>query len=504
MASMTIQQAYELALQHHRAGRLRDAESLYRQILTFQPDHPNARIDLGTSLRQQGRFEEAFTELRLVLMARPDLPELHASLGNYFLAKRQWHEAADAFREAIRLLPAYALAHNNLGMALQNQGRTDEAIVAYRRALALQPDFVDAYTNLGTAFWEMAEWDSARDAYESALAIQPTDAKARMNLGLCLLLHGDFERGWEAYEARRCVKEVCPETPLGEPLWDGRPLNDRTILLHSEQGLGDTIQFVRYAPLVAALGGVVVLRCQAELKRLMTGQAGISQVVADTDPSPDCDVRFPLLSLPRLFRTIEQTIPNAVPYLIPDSSRVEHWRGKVSHGRPGLNVGIVWAGNPSHRYDRRRSIALSKLAPLARTTGVWFFSLQKGEAAAQARTPPLELRLTDWTSELHDFVDTAALVASLDLIISVDTAVAHLAAALGKPVWMLLPFVPDWRWMRDRSDSPWYPTLRLFRQSSSPNDWDEPIARVARELEVLARRKADNPDLRFAVDSHES
>ncbi|HXE51654.1 MAG TPA: tetratricopeptide repeat-containing glycosyltransferase family protein [Tepidisphaeraceae bacterium] len=484
MPELTLQDAYELAVRHHRAGELEQAESLYRQILAVAPDHPNARVDLGTALRQQGRFEEALVELERVMSARPDLPEVHAAMGNFHLARRDFAPAAAAFRRALDLLPGFAIARNNLGRALQEMGDVDGAIAEYQRVLRLEATFADAHLNLGTAYWEKGLFSEAGREYERALALQPADSRTRMNLGLLWLLDGDFARGWEAFEARRegIADKFTP--PAGQPLWDGSPLNGRTILLHNEQGLGDTIQFIRYAPMVASRRGRVVVRCQTELVRLLNGQLGIDQVIGPDVPLPAFDGYCPLPSLPRIFATDQSTIPAGVPYLSPDSTIVSRWQRRLSESGGKLNVGFVWAGNPANPSDRRRSLHLSALSILSRMPGIRWVTLQKGPAAEQAKTAAGELDLIDWTAELHDLADTAALVASLDLVISVDTAVAHLAGALGKPVWVLIPFVPDWRWMLGRPDSPWYPTMRLFRQSEVGN-WKQPIEQIAGELNHL-------------------
>jgi hypothetical protein len=268
---------------------------------------------------------------------------------------------------------------------------------------------------------------------------------------------------------------------FAEPPWDGRPLEGRTLLLHAEQGFGDAIQFIRYLPLAAERGGRIIIECQAQLQRLFQINAGGSQIVASGQPMPDFDSHCPLLSLPWVFGTTLASVPDIVPYLRADAENVGSWRQRLAEHSQVVKVGLVWSGNPAHKNDRCRSMTLARLAPLAQTRGVRFFSLQKGEAATEARTPPPGMELIDWTEELTDFADTAALIAHLDLVIAVDTAVAHLAGAMGKPVWTLLPFVPDWRWLLEREDSPWYPSMRLFRQPFW-GDWDSVIERVADEL----------------------
>jgi len=268
-----------------------------------------------------------------------------------------------------------------------------------------------------------------------------------------------------------------------KPQWDGRALEGRTLLLHAEQGLGDAIQFIRYLPLMSQRGGRIIIECYAELQRLFQIMAGRCQIVACGQPLPAFDLHCPLLSLPRVFGTTLSNIPHVVPYLHPDAEEARKWHHRLLWQSRLVNVGLAWMGNPAHKNDRSRSIKLARLAPLGQVPGVRFFSLQKGEAAAETKTPPSGMELVDWTQELKDFADTAGLIANLDLVIAVDTAVVHLAGAMGKPVWTLLPFVPDWRWLLEREDSPWYPTMRLFRQNSW-GDWDSVITRVVDALSL--------------------
>jgi hypothetical protein len=309
------------------------------------------------------------------------------------------------------------------------------------------------------------------------------------NLALMLLTHGDFERGWREYEWRWRVRELNMEFKAAGPQWDGSDLAGRQILLFAEQGLGDAIQFVRYIPQVSQRGGKIALAVQGELIRLLRGTGGdrneisrsVETWVAFGEETPGYDVYCPLLTLPKVFGTTLSNIPADTPYLFADEAMAAQWKSRMpSDDR--LKVGLVWAGRPKHINDRNRSIAAGKLAPLARAENVWFCSLQKGPIARPEDRPPFEL--ADWTSELNDFADTAALIANLDLVICADTAVAHLAGAMGKRVWVLIPYLPDWRWMLDRTDSPWYPTMRLFRQPR-PGDWETVMQQVATELNSL-------------------
>ena len=338
--------------------------------------------------------------------------------------------------------------------------------------------------NLGNVHQKSPRRGAGDRLYRRALELRPGEPEVRVALASTFLLSGDFAQGFPLYEARW-------ETPAGramartfaQPLWDGSPLAGRRILLHAEQGLGDTIQFIRYVPLVKEMGGVVSVLCPPELRRLLTGQLGIEQIVTDLNALPAFDVHCPILSLPRVLRTTLHSIPARVPYLTVDPTMSRAWQQRLDAAPKGLKVGLVWAGSPKHRKDHQRSIPPEELAPLAAVGGVRFISLQKGDASSTR----IGLNLVDWTAELTDLADTAALIANLDLVICVDTAVAHPAGACrAAPVWLLLPFAPDWRWMWDRADSPWYPTMRLFRQSS-PGNWAGVIAGVVDALLRLSR-----------------
>ena len=333
---------------------------------------------------------------------------------------------------------------------MKDQGKLDEAVACYHRALELKPDYADAH----------------------------------LNLSLSSLLTGDFRRGWPEYQWRWKTKR-WQQRDRPQPLWDGQPLQGRTILLHAEQGLGDTIQFIRYAPLVKQAGATVLVECQQPLVRLLAGCRGVDALIGRGDDLPPYDVQAPLLSLPGIFRTSLQTIPVDVPYLFADPGLIAHWRGELGP-IAGARIGIAWRGNPEHRNDRTRSLSLRCFESLAGLPGIRLLSLQKGAGAEQLQEARDHFPVTDLGSRLEDFMDTAAVLANLDLVIACDTAVAHLAGALGAAVWVALPFVPDWRWLLDRSDSPWYPTMRLFRQRT-PGDWAGVFQEIKAELCVQHR-----------------
>jgi hypothetical protein len=455
MAQLTIQQAFDLAVRQHQAGRLHEAESLYRQIVAIDSGFFKAHCNLGLVLAAQGRLDEAIAAYRAATAIHPNLAEAHNNLGNALKEKGELDEAIAVFRRALALKPEYAEAHNNLGAALLAQGHIDEAIAAHRQAVAFDPRVPDIH----------------------------------YNLSLDLLTRGDLQQGWEEYEWRWKLPSFQPYLRrFSQPLWDGSPLDGRTILLYAEQGYGDAIQFIRYVPLVAQRGGKIVIECGVELRRLFQSMAGICQIVVRAERLPAFDVHAPLLSLPRIFGTTLNNVPDSVSYLSADPADITAWGRRMDRLEPAVKVGLAWAGRPTHLNDANRSIKLAMLAPLAKVSGVRFFSLQKGAAAEQVASDALSagIELIDFAGDLNDYADTAALIANLDLVIAVDTSVVHLAGAMGKLVWVLLPFVPDWRWTMTGERSPWYPTARLFRQASR-GDWTSVIRRVVEGLSLWAQ-----------------
>ncbi|MDR3511696.1 MAG: tetratricopeptide repeat-containing glycosyltransferase family protein [Caulobacteraceae bacterium] len=447
--------------------------------------------NLGGLLRA-GRFVEAEAVCRRILAGRPGHAETLNNLANILEELDRKAEAEVAYRQAIEARPDFAAAHYNLGLLLQAERRLEAAEAAYRDALAVRPDLVQAHNNRGAALRDLRRLDEALAAFEAAVRLRPDYADAQFNLAMCRLAMGDYARGWAQYEWRWRIRQAWAARPAPPQLpWLGRePVAGQTILLRAEQGLGDTLQFCRYAPLVADLGARVVLEVQPGLERLLARLAGVGQVVTQGGRWPAFDRHAPLMSLPLALGTELESVPAATPYLSADPEAAAQW-GRRLAGPPGLRVGLVWAGasRPDQPIaagvDRRRSLSLDALAPLAAVRGARFFSLQKGVAAGQladaARRGWDGPAIADHTAALNDFADTAALVANLDLVISCDTSVAHLAGAMGKPVWILSRFDGCWRWLSGRDDSPWYPTARLFRQAA-PGDWPEVVARVAAAL----------------------
>jgi tetratricopeptide (TPR) repeat protein/glycosyltransferase involved in cell wall biosynthesis len=469
-------------------GKHDETVETLRSLVALRPDDADALNSLAMGLKNQRKLDEAAESLRRALALRPDFAEAHSNLGIVLGERGEHAEAVESLRRAVALKPDYAEAHSNLGVALRNQDELGEALASFRRAVAVKPDYADGYRNLGVVLGDLGALDEALASYWRAVEEKSDYADAYFGAALALLLKGDLEQGFSHYEWRwKCPQFASADRRFVQPCWDGGPLNGRTILLHAEQGLGDTLQFVRYAPLVAARGGRVVVECQAELAPLLQGLGGASQVVARGEPLPLFDLHAPLLSLPHLLGTTLETVPAEAPYLRAAPDRADAWAEYLDRAveATGLRVGLVWAGNPDHKGDRHRSMSLGALAPLARVPGVQFVALQKGAGAAQAEAPPDGMTLTNLGPLLADFADTAAVLEQLDLVITVDTSVAHLAGALGRPVWVLLAFAPDWRWLRQRDDSPWYPTARLFRQERH-GDWEGVLARVASALSEAA------------------
>lgn len=470
------------ALAHQQAGRYGEAERLLYRALALAPGSAAIQLLLGDLFRTQNRHDAALQCCLAAVELAPDLAAAHNNLGNAYSDLGRLREAEAEFRRALALDNGLPEAHFSLGLALQTQDRQGEAIACYREALRRDPRFAPAALNLGFLLEARQEVDAAIEAYAAAVAADGGLVEAHVNLGMQLLLAGRFAEGWDEYEWRLRYPEYSgADAAATAPRWDGGALSGRAILLDAEQGFGDAIQFLRYAPLVAARGGRVIVRCAPELQGLAGRMPGVASVVRRGEPLPAFDAYCPLPSLPRVFGTALESVPASVPYVNAEPARAARWRARLAEADGHCRVGLVWASQSKHRTAAAKSVALEALAPLGAAPGVRFYSLQMGEAARQALRPPAGMRLTDLSGELADFDDTAAAVAGLDLVISVDTAVAHLAGALGKPAWTLLKFAPDWRWLLGREDSPWYPTMRLFRQQRA-GDWGQPLARLHEAL----------------------
>ena len=458
-----------------------DAETALREALRWRPDAAHAHNNLAIVLRRTNRPAEAIASSQRAVELVPDFAAAHNNLGLSFLDANRLDEGTAALREALRLQPDFAHAHNNLAIAHWRKGRLDDAAASYREALRLQPDFPEALNNLGNTLADQGRFDEALALFDRAEQIKPGYFDPRWNRSLVWLLQGDLERGFPEYEARFELKHFQVRRPE-QPRWDGGDLAGRTILLHPEQGLGDTLQFVRYLPLVKARGGRVVFECPRPLLRLLAGVAGADQVVPQGGPLPPFDVHLSLISLPAVLGPRFDAIPAQVPYLRADPVLVKRWRAALA-SRDGFKVGIAWQGSSQYRKDHTRSIPLVRFAALARVPGVRLISLQKGHGSEQVAR--VDFRVADLGADLDGtagpFMDTAAVMSCLDLVVTSDTAIPHLAGALGVPTWVALPTVPDWRWLLGRDDSPWYPTLRLFRQER-PGDWASVFERIASAL----------------------
>jgi tetratricopeptide (TPR) repeat protein len=460
-------------------GRLDEAIACYRKALALRPDAPATLDNLAAALRGQGDLAAAQASYEQALALAPGRVESHIGLGVVSRESGRPEEAAAHYRRALALAPDHPEARNNLAVVLVDLDRPEEAAGHYRQVLAQQPNRAETHNNLGIALERQGGYAEAIACYDRALILAPNYAEAHFNRAHALLATERFDEGWREYEWRFAVARY--ERGFDRPLWSGEPLAGQTILIHAEQGFGDTLQFVRYIAAVAGCGGRVVLEAPQLLVRLLRTTAGIVDVVAAGDPLPDFDCHCPLLSLPRVFNTGLATIPAAVPYLSLPAETSAAWAGRIATA-PGLRVGVAWSGSLVGVVDRR-PIDLRLLQPLSQIPGVSWFSLQVGE---QSRDLALLDRpdIADLSPWLTDFAETAAAVCHLDLVISIDTSVAHLAGALGRPTWILLPYNADWRWLGQREDSPWYPTARLFRQQR-PGDWAGVIGALGAALAPL-------------------
>ena len=578
---LTIAQAFDSAVQHHRAGQLPQAEQLYRQVLRVDPQHVRALHLLGLLTHQAGRSDLAVEYISQALRLKPDFAEAHCNLGMALAKQDKLAEAVVCYEQALRIKPDHAEAHNNLGNALRKQGKLDEAVNSYLQALRFKPDTAETHCNLGVALHLQGNPTAAVACFQQALRLKPNYAEARHNLGLALarlvslteaidghhqtlrlepdcaeaycslgvallqqgmqreavayyeqalrlkpnyaqahsnlgvalaelgrlkdavaccqealrhepdyaeahvnvayfsFLQGNFTEGWPEHEWRWKRRDISPPA-FEQPRWDGSSLQGQTILLFAEQGLGDTLQFVRYAPIVKQTGATVMVQCPGPLLRLLATCAGIDRLVTEDGEPPSFQVQSSLLSLPWVFGTTLATIPANIPYLSADPDLRTQWQQRLGVIE-GFKVGIAWQGNQQHALDQRRSVPLRTFAPLAGISGVRLVSLQKGPGREQLSELADRMEVLDLADELVDFADTAALMSNLDLVITVDTAVAHLAGAMGLPVWVVLPLFPDWRWLLDRDDSPWYPSMRLFRQTAW-GEWEGVFKRLTDAL----------------------
>lgn len=473
-----------IGIAHHQAGRLPEAEACYQQVLHADPANADGLHYLGLVAHQVGKNEIAIELFDKALASRPGYAEAWSNRGLALHDLGRYEDAIASYDHALSARPAFAEASFNRGNALQQLGRVSEALASYDAALAIQPGYWEVLGNRGNALQKLNRYEEACASYERSLAIEPSFADAHWNLGLCRLTCGDFANGWPEIEWRWQTREFSAHRrDFSQPLWLGcQSIAGRTILLHAEQGLGDTLQFCRYAPLVAALGAVVLLEVQGALLPLLGGLGGVSRLLAQGETLPAFDFHCPLLSLPLAFGTTVASIPAPIPYVRADAALAAQWRARLGEKR-APRIGITWSATRATAYGIARSIPLAEFLKII-PPGAQCVSLQKDldeeeRALIESRAVILHFGT--------GFADTAALVESMDLVVSVDTSIAHLAGAMGKPVWILMPRAGDWRWMRDREDSPWYPTARLYRQPVA-GDWASVVKRVGEDLARLPFR----------------
>ncbi|HEV3137678.1 MAG TPA: tetratricopeptide repeat-containing glycosyltransferase family protein [Pirellulales bacterium] len=522
----SIPETLKAGLAAHRAGRLVEAEYMYRRVLEAQPNHAGAfhllgllafqmgkhemaaqlvndairfdafkaifPADLGEIYRTLGKIPEAIAAYRQSLRLNFEAPDAHTNLGTLLQAHGDLNEAVTCYREALELDPQYAPAHHNLGAALTAQGQWVEAQAAFEACVRLTPDDAQSYLDLGHCLQSQGKLLEAVACYQKAIRLQPNSAEAHYRCGMARLLGGNFAAGWPEYEWGQQPR--LAERRFSQRTWNGADLRGRRILIHTLCPLADTLQFIRYVPLVQQRGGVVTVEVEPVLLPLME-QSGFTPAIAVGGPTPACDVQVSLLSLPRIFGTTLDSIPAAVPYLAAPGDLIRTWHNTLA-GFGGFRVGIVWQGDPAGDAEGFRSIPLAEFLPLAQVPGVTLISLQKKDSLDRLSALGGAFSVVDLGQQLDEahgaFMDTAAVMRNLDLVITSDSAAAHLAGAMGVPVWIALSFAADWRWLEERADSPWYPSARLFRQSV-PGQWGDVFQNLADALAQAVLKRSPSP-----------
>lgn len=521
--------SYGLGMSLYLRGRAPEAVDWLRQAMRSRDDLADGHIALMRCLAQAGRLPEAVEHGRAVekrltsarpspqgaailaelshhlakandpigaeasagraVAMEPRLPAAHIALGVCRAMLQRKHEAVDAFRRAIELDPANAVALTNLGAILTELDELDEALLLCRRAVELQPNYPTALHNLGFACQQCGLFGQAESVERRACQLRPEFVAAHWGLAISLLTRGNYTEGFREYEWReRTPQAANPRRQLPSPRWRGQDLPRGTLLVSAEQGFGDFIQFARYVPIIAPRVGKLILQCAPELDGLARSLRGPVEFIRSNDPLPKHDAHVPIGSLALECRSELATIPNHVPYLTPPHKLAQDWAASIGDVEGARKVGLVWAGEPSQFNDRRRSTRLSQWSVLGEIANVRWFSFQKGPGSEQIRTPPAGMRITDLSPRLTNFAQSAAAMSAMDLIITVDTAAAHLAGALGRPAWVLLSHVADWRWLENQNDSPWYPTMRLFRQPAQ-GDWKAVFSQLASELRQVIHER---------------
>ena len=479
---MTFPQAFNLAATQYRAGRLKEARALCDKVLAGSPNYADAVHLSAVLLMDAGSLEEAENRARRAVELSPQTASFVNTLGVVLKKRRRFAEAMGCFQRTVDLEPGFAPVYTNIGLLLAIDGDYERAEQAHRKSLSLDPNYVTALHNIGNLLQDAGKLDEALAFFRRAIERKPGDPEIHTHRALCMLMKGDFARGWDEYEWRMQMKSQLAKHSLKSPLWDGRGFEGQTLLIYHEQGFGDVVQCARYFAMAKERGGTVVVACAPPIGRLMETVAGVDRVVTNDRDIPPHHFKVPVMALPRIFRQDIDNIPAAVPYIKAPPT-------VLMGGENTRRVGIVWAGSPTHDNDSRRSLPAAELTRLLDVPGVTFYSLQYGERYAELEQAGLAgrvLRVTD--EQMSDFSQTAGYIEQLDLLITVDTAVAHIAGALGRPVWTLLAFANDFRWLKDRDDTPWYPTMKLYRQAR-PMDWTEVVGRLAGDLATFARKR---------------
>jgi Tfp pilus assembly protein PilF len=488
----------EVAFYHHDLGnvflsqnRIDEAILCFRNVLRLDPNFVRAYYHLSLAFAKKDLLDEAMQSLLIALKLRPDYPDALYQVGFIFGEQNKPDEAIACFEKLGEMEPARTEVLFALGVALGSIGREDEAIDCYRKVLKIEPDHVYTLNNFGMLLKEQGEIEQAMDMYRKAIEIRPELVGPHWNLSHALLLTGDLEAGWKEFEWR-LRKDDWQKANLRSckvPLWKGESFAGKTLFIHDEQGLGDTIQFVRYLPMAKALGGDIIFETQEPLIGLFKDFQGIDRLIPKSTEgvSPtDMDFYTPLLSLPAIFNTTLDTMPGTLPYLHADVDKTGYWRERLPGN--GFKVGIVWAGGAKNPNDRNRSCRLRQFESIANISGVRLIGMQKGKAAEQVKALPPGMVVINYGPELEDFTDTMGLIENLDLVIAVDTAVAHLVGAMGKPVWLVLTFAHHWPWLLNRTDSPWYLSMRIYRQKKK-GDWASVFDRIGKDLQrQIAKR----------------
>ncbi len=450
---------------------------------------PEYYFYLGDTYKKQGMLDQAIEYFEKSLMLNPRSPHTLHNLGNALREKGDFDRAVRSYEAALAIDDNYVPAFNGIGITFLETAEFEKAIAWFKKLTDMFPTWAEGYNNLGVAYRETGRFEDAKASFKDAIRLDPASEIARQNLSALYLLLGDFRRGWQEYRWFWSLKG--PYHRFERPLWEGEDIAGKTLFLHAGSGFGDALQFIRYAPFIAARGTKVIIGCRREIASLLRGADGVSRVVTEGESLPPFDVQSSLFRLPIIFDASRDNIPANVPYLSLSPDIVAQWKAAMPAASGKMRIGLVWRGGHHFGMYRQRALPPYLLDEWSDVPNAEFYSLQMRDARAKGEDMPLTLQLIDPTPGIRDFLDTAAIIENLDLVISVDTAVAHLAGALGKPVWTLLPFVPDWRWLLEREDSPWYPTMRLFRQASR-GDWSTVIANVHNDLEAITSQRTSN------------